>query len=77
MRERRLRAGSDLKRNKIHNGSAAQGRHGSRYNERLEIRRNGSRQTVPYYIHLVHNNRDISGAFFGSPYHCIVAAPAS
>lgn len=75
MFECRLRIGVDLKRNKVHNRSATKRRRSSGHNKGLEVRGNGGRQTVPYHIHFVHDNRHARGVVLRASHHRVVALP--
>lgn len=53
--------------------SDAQGRRGCGHFARLEVRRHGRGQTVPYYLYPVHNHRHASRAAVRAAHHGVVA----
>lgn len=52
----------------------AQGRRRSGHLTRLEVRRYGRGQTVPYYLYPVHYHRHVSRAVVRAAHHGVVAA---
>lgn len=74
---RRLRAHTDTEGDSVHNRPAAEGGPCGGHHQRLEIRSNGGRQIVPYYIHSVHDHRYASGAVLCATHHRLVASLSS